>query len=78
MMTIDFFADVLCYFILQVTWETLKKVNGRLKNFVLRAKVVEQKENLRNQRDYCQERKSIFDSVTKFVFYENLTISYIS
>lgn len=42
---------------IEVTWETLKKVNGRLKNYVLRAKAVDQNENLRNQRDYCKERK---------------------
>jgi len=42
---------------IEVTWETLKKVNGRLKNYVLRAKAVDQNENLRFQRDYCKERK---------------------
>lgn len=43
---------------ISVTWEKLKKVNGRLKNYILRAKAVDQNENLRMQRDYCKERKS--------------------
>jgi hypothetical protein len=45
----------------EVTWETLKKVNGMLDHYILRAKSVDQNENLLAQRNFCKESELFFN-----------------
>ncbi|KAG5667137.1 hypothetical protein PVAND_015134 [Polypedilum vanderplanki] len=40
---------------IEVSWETLKKVNGRLDHYILRANAIPQDDKLLLQRDYCKE-----------------------
>ncbi|KAG5668610.1 hypothetical protein PVAND_016546 [Polypedilum vanderplanki] len=40
---------------IEVTWETLKKVNGELDHYILRATAIPQDDKLLVQRDYCKE-----------------------
>ncbi|KAG5669147.1 hypothetical protein PVAND_017042 [Polypedilum vanderplanki] len=40
---------------IEVSWEKLKKVNGRLDHYILRANAISQDDKLLEQRDYCKE-----------------------